>query len=174
MKHFGSSPFLALVIISALTLACTLPFYMGSQEAQETVIYIEVTSTPEESPTEEPDEEETEDAPEVTPTVSVSLDGSWTIWLGTDEKELDLDFLQNGYEVTANVVTGGDDSTLFTGVISQDGESVSGTWESTDGTSGNFAMYLNDDFSSFSGNLGGGVPFCGVRGTGEKPSPCLE
>ena len=174
MKHLKSGPLFAFVIISALTLACTLPFYMGSQEPQETVIYVEITSTPEESSTEEPGVDEAEETPEITPTVSVSLDGPWTVWLGSNEEQLDIDFLQDGYNVTANVVTGGDDSTLFTGMISQDGESVAGTWESTDGTSGNFAMYLDDNFSSFSGNLGGGVPFCGVRESGAKPSPCLK
>jgi len=171
MKHLKSESLFAVVIISALTLACTLPLYMGSEQAQETIIYVEITSTPEESPTDEPEVEET---PEITPTVSVSLDGPWTVWHGSDEEELDIDFLQDGYKVTANVVTGGDDSTLFTGIINQEGESVTGTWESTDGTSGNFAMYLDDSYSSFSGNFGGGVPFCGVRGSGAKPSPCLE
>lgn len=161
-----------LLIISIISLSCTLPFYIGTQEPQETVVYVEVTSTPEDVATEE--EEETEEVAGATPTVSVSLDGPWTIWYGTGEKLLDIDFLQMGYSITANAATGGDDSMLFRGTISQDGTSVTGTWESTDGNSGNFSMSLDSAPSSFSGNLGGGVPFCGVRGSGTKPSTCLE
>lgn len=161
-----------LLIISIISLSCTLPFYIGTQEPQETVVYVEVTSTPEDVATEE--EEETEEVAGATPTVSVSLDGPWTIWYGTGEKLLDIDFLQTGYSITANAATGGDDSMLFRGTISQDGTSVTGTWESTDGNAGNFSMSLDSAPSSFSGNLGGGVPFCGVRGSGTKPSTCLE
>jgi len=162
-----------LLIISIISLSCTLPFYIGEQEPQETVIYVEVTSAPEDVAAED-EGEETEEAAGATPTVSVSLDGPWIIWYGTGEKQLDIDFLQQGYSTTANAATGGDDSILFRGTISQEGTSVTGTWESTDGNSGNFIMSLDSALSSFSGNFGGGVPFCGVRGSGTKPSTCLE
>jgi len=63
---------------------------------------------------------------------------------------------------------------LFKGTISSDGKSITGTWESTNGTTGNFMMEFNDALNSFSGNLGGGVPFCGTRMGSSKPYPCLN
>jgi hypothetical protein len=51
---------------------------------------------------------------------------------------------------------------------------VSGTWETTSGTTGNFIMYLDSSYATFSGNMGGGVPFCGNRLNTSMPSPCLK
>lgn len=170
MKSTSLRYLFVIFAISIFSLSCTLPFYLGTAEPEEKIVYVEVTSTPEEAtlaPTEEPE-------PAVTPTVSVNLDGAWTIWYGVDQERLALNFLQQGYQLTANVATGGDDSILFSGTINQEGSQVNGTWESTDGTSGNFTMVLSSDLYAFSGNMGGGVAFCGARGSASKPSPCLE
>ncbi len=122
-------------------------------------------------PTEEPTEEPVVAGP--TPTVSVSLDGQWTIWYGSDEKQLKISFLQKGYSLVGNTATDDGDSLLFNGTINQANNGASGTWESTNGTSGNFVFVLNSSLTAFSGNLGGGVSFCGSRGS-VKPSPCLQ
>jgi hypothetical protein len=106
--------------------------------------------------------------------VAVNLDGPWTIWQGTSEQQLDIDFLQQGYSLVGNTATGSGHSLLFKGTISQDSKTVSGTWESTSGISGNFIITLDGSISSFSGNLGGGVPFCGSRNGTAKPSPCVK
>ncbi len=110
----------------------------------------------------------------MTPTVSVSLEGPWTIWEGRDQKRLDIDFLQKGFELTGNAATKDGQSLLFEGVISYDGSTVTGTWESTSGTTGSFVMNLDSSYGMFSGNLGGGVPFCGNRLNTSMPSPCLQ
>jgi len=172
MKTSYSRALVVFLGIVLLSLSCTLPIYFGTPESEATVIYIEVTSTP--APPVENTATPTQQDVSITPTVSVNLDGKWIIWYGVSEEELDIDFLQQGYNLTANVAIGGDDSMLFKGTISQDGTSVNGTWESTDGSSGNFMVYLNSAFSAFSGNLGGGVSFCGVRAGSPKPSPCLK
>ncbi|MDP2966441.1 MAG: hypothetical protein Q8N39_10485 [Pelolinea sp.] len=173
------SSFLRLVIvliaILAVSVACSLPFVISPVQPEEKIVYVEITSIPAAppAPTSAPAPTAESPAPAVTPTVSVNLDGSWAIWQGTSEQQLDIDFLQIGYSLVGNTATGNGHSLLFNGTISQDGKSVSGTWESTSGTSGSFIMALDASYSAFSGNLGGGVPFCGSR-SGTKPSPCIK
>lgn len=162
-----------IVLLIATTLACTIPVnFAPAPEVEEKIVYVEITSTPvEEEETEpEPEQESTQESD----VVSVSLDGPWTIWKGSAEQKLSIDFLQKGDEVVGNAATDDGHSLLFSGTISADGKSVSGTWESTNGTSGNFVMEFNDALNSFSGNLGGGVPFCGTRMGSSKPYPCLN
>ena len=163
MKNRTTAVFIALMLVF-FTLACTFPFYVASApESDVKIVYVEITSTPEEA----------EDVA-VTPPVPVNLDGPWTIWQGSAEQQLTIDFLQRGGDLSGNAATGGGHSILFKGVLSLDGKSVTGTWESTTGTSGNFIMDLSESLSSFSGNLGGGVPFCGTRMGTSKPNPCLK
>jgi hypothetical protein len=169
---------ITLFAVSALllvVLSCTMPIYIVTNPTSESSSKDEETSTPTLTPTvtETPAATYTPTYA-VTPTVSVSLDGPWTIWEGTSQKMLDIDFLQDGYNVTANVATDDGQSLLFEGVISYDGTSVSGTWKMTSGVSGNFVMYLDASYSTFSGNLGGGVPFCGNRNSSSKPATCLQ
>ncbi|MDO9545728.1 MAG: hypothetical protein Q7J07_03130 [Pelolinea sp.] len=162
------------LLLVLFTLACTLPFnFAPAPESEETIVYVEITSTPEMDESADTDMGTDEDA-EVTPTVSINLDGPWTIWQGSSEQQLSIDFLQQGYELIGNAATGDGHSILFKGTVGQDGKSVTGTWESTTGTSGNFLMDINDTLSGFSGNLGGGVPFCGTRTETSKPYPCLK
>jgi len=173
MKNRTTVKFIALMLVF-FTLACTLPFYIATApEPEEKIVYVEITSTPEEV-TESTDIDEVDQDTVATQTVSINLDGPWTIWQGSAEQQLDIDFLQQGYDLVGNTAIGDGHSILFKGVIAQDGKSVTGTWENTTGTSGNFIMDLSESLSSFSGNLGGGVPFCGARMGTSKPQPCLK
>ena len=173
MKNRTAAVFIALTLVF-FTLACTLPFYAPTApESEVKIVYVEITSTPEEDADSDDEFEPDEDSTAIPP-VPVNLDGPWTIWQGSAEQQLRIDFLQQGGDLTGNTVTGGGHSILFKGVLSQDGKSVTGTWENTTGTSGNFTMYLGESLSSFSGNLGGGVPFCGTRMGTSKPYPCLK
>lgn len=160
MKNRFTVVFITLMLVSFI-LACTI---VPTPEPEEKIVEVEITSSP---------EEVTDEVVIPTPTVSVNLDGPWTIWQGSAEQKLTIDFLQQGYDLIGNAATGDGHSILFKGVISQDGTGVTGIWESTTGTSGNFTMSLNESLSSFLGNLGGGVPFCGTRMGTSKPSPCL-
>jgi hypothetical protein len=169
-----------LFAISALLLvviSCTLPIYIVTSPTtvDEDDEDKDVADTPTQIPaaTETPNPTSTPTYA-VTPTVSVNLDGPWTIWEGTAQKRLDIDFLQKGYDLTGNAATGDGQSLLFEGVVSYDGTNVTGTWQSTSGTSGNFIMYLDGSYTMFSGNMGGGVPFCGNRINSSKPDPCLR
>jgi len=173
MKNRTTVKFIAMMLVF-FTLACTLPFYIATApEPEEKIVYVEITSTPEEV-TESTETVEADQDIVVTQTVSINIDGAWTIWQGSVEQQLDIDFLQQGYDLVGNAAIGDGHSILFKGVINQDGTSVTGTWESTTGTSGNFTMDLSESLSSFSGNLGGGVPFCGTRMGTSKPQPCLK
>ena len=173
MKSSSLRLAIALIAIMAVTVACSLPFVISPVQPEEKIVYVEVTSTPlPPTATTAPAAEPTLAA--ATPAVAVNLDGPWTIWQGTGEQQLDIDFLQQGYNIIGNTATGDGQSLLFKGTISQDSKSVSGTWESTKGTSGSFVITLDASVSSFSGNLGGGVPFCGSRSGTAKPSPCIK
>jgi hypothetical protein len=171
MKSSSLRLVIALIAILAVSVACSLPFAIAPVQPEEKIVYVEVTSTPV-PPTDASADEST--PPATTPAVAVNLDGPWTIWQGTSEQQLDIDFLQQGYNLIGNTATGDGHSLLFKGTISQDSKSVSGTWESTSGTSGNFIITLDVSVSTFSGNLGGGVPFCGSRSGSAKPSPCIK
>lgn len=159
------------LLLTGITLACTIPVYFASApEAEEKIVYVEITSTPKEVE----GAEQAEEPVEPLATVSVNLDGPWTIWQGSAEQELSIDFLQQGFDLIGNAASGDGHSLMFKGVVSDDGKSVTGTWESTTGISGDFVMQLNDSLNSFAGNLGGGVPFCGTRMGSSKPYPCLK
>jgi hypothetical protein len=128
MKNKTTTVFIALILVF-FTLACTLPIYL-TPESEVKIVYVEMTSTPEEDADSDGDSEPDEGIT-VTPPVPVNLDGPWTIWQGSAEQQLTIDFLQQGGDLTGNVATGGGHSLLFKGVLSQDGTSVTGTWEST-------------------------------------------
>lgn len=168
----------AIFSILLIMLSCTLPIYIvtdsndDDSDDTETVVKV-VTATPDPSIAVSPTEAYTPTS-EITPVVNVSLDGPWTIWKGTDQKQLDIDFLQDGHSVVGNAATDDGYSILYNGTISPDGKTVSGKWESTNGLSGNFVMYLDGSYGTFGGNMGGGVPFCGTRVNSSKPSPCLQ
>jgi hypothetical protein len=174
MKSSSLHLFVAVIAILAFTVACSMPFVISPVQPTEKIVFVEITSTPEAASTAAPTATVSSAAPAATPTVSVNLDGPWTIWQGVKEQQLDIDFLQQGYLLVGNTATDDGQSLLFKGTISQDGKSVSGTWESTTGTSGSFLMALDSSLANFSGNLGGGVPFCGNRGGFSKPSPCIK
>ena len=176
MKRNTTIILFAISVLLLIVIACTLPIYIvTSPEATVEKEVVVVTAEPTMIPP-EPVAPTVAVAPTyaVTPTVSVNLDGPWTIWEGRDQKRLDIDFLQKGFEVTGNAATEDGQSILYKGSISYDGTSVSGTWESTSGTTGSFVMYLESSYSMFSGNMGGGVPFCGNRLNTSMPSPCLK
>ena len=175
MKRISYNKLLFLCSLTVISLACTLPIYFGApveQEVKEVIVV--VTATPEAATAEPTQAPEATASNAATPTVSVNLGGEWVVWQGSNTQRLDIDFLQQGYSLVGNAATGGGHSILFKGTISQDGKSATGTWENTSGTSGTFNMYLDATLSNFSGNLGGGVPFCGTRSGGSQPSPCLK
>ena len=176
MRSTSLKRLLLVFSFSIFIFACTLPFYIGASEPEEKIVYIEVTSTPQQAEelTDDEDQDDEEIVPEATPTVSINIDGAWTIWYGVDEDELSINFLQKGYEIVANAATSGDDSMSISGSINQAGDQVEGIWETTDGSSGTFTMVLSDDLFSFTGNMGGGVAFCGVRGSTAKPLICIK
>jgi hypothetical protein len=168
----------AIFSILLITLSCTLPIYIvtdsDDDDDDDNEVVKVITATPEAVTEEVVPTQANTPTYAVTPTVSVSLDGPWTIWQGTDQQQLDIDFLQDGYSVIGNAATDDGYSILYKGAISHDSKTVSGEWESTNGLSGNFVMYLDGSFGVFSGNMGGGVPFCGTRTSGSQPSPCLQ
>lgn len=173
MKSSSLRLVIAVIAILAVTSACSLPFVISPVEPEEKIVYIEITSTPlppaaTSAPAAEPP------LPAATLAVAVNLDGLWTIWQGTGEKQMEIDFLQKDYSLIGNTATGDGHSLLYKGTISQDSKSASGTWESTNGTTGSFNIVLDATAATFAGNMGVGVSFCGTRSGTTKPSPCMK
>ena len=171
MKLSRSKLLTAMAVTLFIAVACTLPFTITPVEPEEKIVYVEVTPVIEEVvATEVP----VQAAPTATVSVPVSVEGIWTIWQGTNEEQLTVNFLQQGFVLTANVATGSGHSMLLKGNLNQDNSSVTGTWESTNGSSGAFNMYLDATGQFFTGNLGSGIPFCGARTGIPKPGSCLR
>jgi len=164
--------FAAIGVMLFLVIACALPFAITPVETEEKIVYVEVTPVVVE--TAPAAQAPVQAAPTATVSVPISLEGIWTIWQGSNEDELTINFLQQGFVMTANVATGNGHSMLFKGNLNQDNSSVTGTWESTNGSSGAFNMYLDGTGQFFSGNLGSGIPFCGARSNNPKPAVCLR
>jgi ABC-type glycerol-3-phosphate transport system permease component len=173
MKRTTTVILLAIASLMLILLSCTLPIYVVTTAPTEEEKDITETPTLTPTVTETPTPTSTPTYA-VTPTVIVNLDGPWTIWQGTSQQRLDINFLQKGFSLVGNAATGDGQSLFFNGDISYDGTNVTGIWESTSGVSGNFVMYLDGSYATFSGNLGGGVPFCGNRLNASKPAPCLK
>ena len=180
MKSSSLRLAIALIAIMAVTAACSLPFVISPVQPEEKIVYVEVTSTPlPAAATTAPAAERLSlrfnllSLPQPPLLLLTWMDPGQSGKAPANSSWI-LTFCSKGYNLIGNTATGKGHSLLFKGTISQDSKSVAGTWESTTGTSGNFVMTLDGAVSTFSGNMGGGVPFCGSRSGTTKPSPCMK
>ncbi len=112
---------------------------------------------------------------EITEIITIPNDwsGSWTVYNGETEE----DRLANPLVVEVNgadflgVVTGTYSRLTFTGTISLDGLSVTGTWRNPAATGRFTFFWLNEN--QFNGNTSNAFAFCGARNLAEQPSPCF-
>jgi len=91
--------------------------------------------------------------------------GEWVTWLGPDETEAVFIMEQDGSTIGTMVYD-------FSGKVSQDGRTISGTLNEM-GLASAVEAVLLDNQAQFRGNIGGVFPFCGARPGGPKPSPCM-
>ena len=171
---------ISLVCLTIISVACSYPFYESSDD--EVVI---PTLAPQATAVVADAEEEAMEAEEQTVSTSTSVptaativlvdwDGQWTIWMGSSSKGYVIDFLVQGEKISGTTVLTNHNSISFIGTIQQDGSTVKGIWENTDGTSGEFNMYMDDSEELFSGRLSSSSGFCGSRKSSVKPSTCFE
>ena len=114
----------------------------------------------------------------ISPTVEqpiniIDWSGVWILWIGDDVNKATFDLLQQDNKLTGSAVINNGNSIAFNGIIADNKRSVTGTLESTDGTSNAFTIYLLDALTQFHGNLDGKEPFCGARESSAKPTACF-
>jgi len=113
-------------------------------------------------------------APTLAPTPLFTQDwtGSWLIWMGDTYQTIEVNFSADGHQITGTIEKEGE-SRKINAVMSLDGISVTGDWESSNGNSGAINMLISEDRQEFAGNLGGESMFCGSREGSFKPTPCF-
>jgi len=149
-------PFLLILLVSACSAA----------EKPATPI-----TTPEIIPTVEPTATL---APTLIPTPVFIQDwtGSWFLWVGDYNKRIEANFSIEDNQITSTIQEVGE-TRKINAVISSDGITAAGTWESSSGDSGLIDMLISEDRQEFVGNLDSEAKFCGSRAGHRKPSYCL-
>jgi hypothetical protein len=169
---------LAIISISCLaiiSMACSFPFFQSSEEEiviptlAPQVITVLVTAVPGEKAV-----STSTSAPTAIATIDVDWDDQWTIWMGGSSKGYTIDFLVQGDKISGSTVLTNRNSISFIGTIQEDGRTVKGAWENTDGTNGEFIMYMDESEAFFTGRLSSSSAFCGSRDTSIKPSTCFK
>ncbi len=171
---------ISLVCLMVISVACSYPFYQSDDE--EVVIPTLAPQATAAAVEEEEDSEEVEEEavststaiPTAVTVVLVDWDGQWTIWMGSSSKAYVIDFLVQGDKISGTTVLTNHNSISLIGTIQQDGSTVKGVWENTDGTSGEFTMYMGEAEDTFTGRLSSSSGLCGVRKGSIKPATCLE
>lgn len=169
---------LAIICISCLaiiSMACSFPFFQTQQE--EIVIPTlppAATNTEAAAAEEEKAVSTSTIAPTTVVTKNVDWDDEWKIWMGNSSKAYTINFLVQGDKISGTTVVTNHNSISFIGMIQEDGGSIIGTWENTDGTSGDFYMYIDSTEDEFTGRLSSSSAFCGNRASSIQPSPCFE
>lgn len=99
----------------------------------------------------------------------VEWTGNWTAFYGDEGGLLfraTLVVSRNG-----NTITGVHSTQIFTGTLSEDGQTVSGTWVNPPST-GTFSWTIVGE-NQFCGNTDRAFAYCGARGGASRPDPCL-
>jgi len=128
------------------------------------------TATAEIVPTSEPS---VTSAPTLPPTPQFTQDwvGTWIVWVGDSYEKFEVSFSAEGNQITGTIDEEGE-SKKINAMISLDGITVTGDWESSNGNSGPIGMLISEDRQEFVGTLGGEVKFCGSREVKAKLNPC--
>ena len=169
---------ISICCLAIISVACSFPFFQSGEEEiviptlAPQVITVLVTAVPEDTAADA--------AAAATPAstaivvMDVDWDDQWTIWMGDSSKGYTIDFLVQGDNVSGSTVLTNHNSISFIGTIQEDGGTVIGTWENTDGTDGEFTMYMDESEDLFTGRLSSSSAFCGSRNSSIKPSTCFE
>jgi len=171
---------ISLACLMVVSVACSYPFYQSDDEEVviPTLAPQATTAVAAEDKTEEDEEATAVSTSTAVPTavtvVLVDWDGQWTMWMGDSSKAYVIDFLVQGDKISGTTVLTNHNSISLIGTIQQDGSTVKGIWENTDGTSGEFTMYMGEAEDAFTGRLSSSSGLCGVREGSIKPSTCFE
>ena len=163
--------------LAVISVACSFPLLKSSSDEvviptlEPQVITVIVTQAPEE---EEKDAPVATTAPAAVVSQKADFDGEWTIWMGDSSKGYTLHLLVQGDKISGTTVVENKNSISFIGTIQEDGTTVEGVWEKTDGTSGVFSMFISSDEDAFTGNMDSSKAFCGSRSSSLRPATCLE
>ncbi len=166
---------ISICCLAIISVACSFPFFEKSEEEvviptlPPQVITALVTATPVEvtAATSTP-------APTAIVVMKVDWDEQWTIWMGDSTRGYTINFLVQGEKLSGSTVLADHNSILFIGTIQEDGGTVIGKWENTNGTEGNFTIYMDASGNLFTGNMDNAKALCGTRNNSIKPSNCFK
>lgn len=147
--------------------------YTQTQQTGDTNTYPVATTEPPASATPEPTST-IETAQDPTPTqedifTPVEWTGNWTAFYGDEGGLLFRATLVVSRD--GNTITGVHSTQIFTGTLSEDGQTVSGTWVNPP-SSGTFSWTIVGE-NQFCGNTDRVFAYCGARGGASRPDPCL-
>jgi hypothetical protein len=117
--------------------------------------------------------------PTFTPTPGFEWQSTWTIYVGSPGSYETYSVAMNvaGNALSGAFPYGGGDLVAFTGTISADMQSASGTYTDTSGPDGTFQWQINaGNLDQFKGSASaGGTDFewCGAKNGAAQPSPCI-
>ena len=100
-------------------------------------------------------------------------EGTWTLWTRTSMEKKKFTFTQSGNDLSGESEIIDNNQSTFTGKISDDSQAVTGSWKSTLGWEGVFAIRLLESGNQFNGNINGNEPCCGARNESEQPEDCI-
>ena len=112
--------------------------------------------------------------PTDTPANETGWAGEWTVFWGQSDASYKPGLMMvnlDGLDLTASVTIDGK-TYLFDGILNQSLLAVVGSWSGS-GESGNF-YWQTSNGGQFSGNLDRELGFCGIRGGGDRPEPCID
>jgi hypothetical protein len=144
-----------------------------TQQTGSSITYPVATVEPSISATPDPTST-TEAAQDPTPTqeyiyTPVEWTGNWTAFYGDEGGLLFRATLVVSRD--SNTITGVHSTQIFTGTLSEDGQTVSGTWVNPPST-GTFSWTIVGE-NQFCGNTDRAFAYCGARGGASRPDPCL-
>ncbi|NMC30138.1 MAG: hypothetical protein GYA45_08725 [Pelolinea sp.] len=167
---------ISICCLAIISVACSFPFFQSNEEEiviptlVPQVITVLVTAAPEDQVA----AASATPAPTAVVVMDVDWDDQWTIWMGDSSKGYTIDFLVQGDKISGSTVLTNHNSISFIGTIQEDGGTVKGTWENTDGTEGEFTIYMDSSENLFTGRMSSSNAFCGSRNSSIKPSDCFK
>ncbi|MCD6475625.1 MAG: hypothetical protein J7K85_05085 [Anaerolineaceae bacterium] len=151
-----AAPFLLILLVSACS---------SAEKTTSPAPTAEVIPTAEPTATQTPTQTST-------PSHTQDWTGTWFLWVGNTYQAIKVNFTAEGNQIIG-IIEGEEESRKINAMMSLDGITVIGDWESSSGNTGLIAMLISKDRQEFVGNFGDEIAFCGSREGTFKPTPCF-
>lgn len=114
-------------------------------------------------------------SPTITPTknpIDFDLTGEWWFLTGNESKSTKGNLIQKGNILTGSLTTIGNDTLTFDGSIDPATLDITGTWSSSEGLSGTFALRLHGSANELAGTNNFNQAICVAREQSALPKRC--